>query len=189
MQNQKISQIISKMKELEKELEDEVQKRREEFFCDMSKKIDFKEEQKKSVENIFHYLRTTPILNILTAPIIWSVIFPALVLDFFVTIYQAICFPVYKIAKVKRSDYIAIDRHNLQYLNTIEKLNCIYCGYFNGLIGYIAEVAARTEQYWCPIKHAQNIKFMHSKYKNFFDYGDCDSFRKELKKLREELAQ
>lgn len=181
------------MKELERELEDEVQKRREEFFCDMGKKIDFKEEElkkhKKNIENTFHYLRTTPIVNIITAPIIWSAIFPAFILDFFVTIYQTICFPVYKITKVKRSDYIVIDRHNLKYLNIIEKLNCIYCSYFNGLMGYITEVAARTEQYWCPIKHAQNIKFMHSKYQNFFDYGDSESFRQDLKKLREELAQ
>ena len=193
METHKISEIIDKIKALEAELEDEVQKRREEFFCDMGKKIAFKEqilaEHRKNIENVFHYLAKAPILNILSAPIIYSVIFPALLLDIFVTVYQMICFPVYKITKVKRSDYIVIDRHNLEYLNVIQKINCLYCSYFNGLMGYISEVAARTEQYWCPIKHAENMKHMHSKYQNFFDYGDSEAFRKELSRLRDELKQ
>jgi len=193
MQTHKISEIIEKIKVLEAELEEEIQKRREEFFCDMGKKIAFKEhvlaEHRKNIENIFRYIANTPILNIITAPVIYSVIFPALLLDLFVTVYQAICFPVYKIAKVKRDDYIIIDRHNLQYLNVIEKLNCMYCSYFNGLLGYITEVAARTEQYWCPIKHAQKMNSIHSKYQNFFDYGDSVSFRADLKSLRNELEK
>ena len=44
MQTHKISEIIEKIKALEAELEDEVQKRREEFFCDMVKKIAFKDQ-------------------------------------------------------------------------------------------------------------------------------------------------
>lgn len=191
METHKISEIIEKIKALEVELEDEVQKRREEFFCDMGKKIAFKEqilaEHRKNIQNVFVYLAKTPILNLVTAPVIYSVIIPALLLDSFVYIYQAVCFPVYKIQKVRRSDYIIIDRHNLKYLNAIEKLNCLYCSYFNGLMGYVSEVAARTEQYWCPIKHAQNMKHMHSKYQNFFDYGDSEGFRQELGKLRKEL--
>ncbi|MGE4399788.1 MAG: hypothetical protein AB7D29_09735 [Campylobacterales bacterium] len=191
METHKISEIIEKIKALEVELEDEVQKRREEFFCDMGKKITFKEqilaEHRKNIQNVFVYLAKTPILNLVTAPVIYSVIIPALLLDLFVYIYQAVCFPVYKIQKVRRSDYVIIDRHNLKYLNAIEKLNCLYCSYFNGLMGYVSEVAARTEQYWCPIKHAQNMKHMHSKYQNFFDYGDSEGFRQELGKLRKEL--
>ncbi len=191
METHKISEIIEKIKALEVELEDEVQKRREEFFCDMGKKIAFKEqilaEHRKNIQNVFVYLAKTPILNLVTAPVIYSVIIPALLLDLFVYIYQAVCFPVYKIQKVRRSDYVIIDRHNLKYLNAIEKLNCLYCSYFNGLMGYVSEVAARTEQYWCPIKHAQNMKHMHSKYQNFFDYGDSEGFRQELGKLRKEL--
>jgi hypothetical protein len=192
METHKISEIIEEIRKLELQLEDEVQKRREEFFCDMGKKIAFKDEilkeHRKNIENIFLYIAKAPTLHVITAPIIWSVIVPALILDLFVTIYQAICFPIYKIAKVRRSDYIALDRHNLQYLNAIEKLNCAYCGYFGGLLGYITEVAARTEQYWCPIKHAQKMKSIHSKYQNFFDYGDSVGFRKDSKKLRAELA-
>ena len=57
--------------------------------------------------------------------------------------------------KFPRSDFIAIDRHQLAYLNVIEKVNCAYCGYANGVAAYFREVAARTEEYWCPIKARQ----------------------------------
>ncbi len=121
----------------------------------------------------------------LTVPVIWFAIVPALFMDLFATIYQAICFPLYGIPKVKRSDYIIIDRHYLEYLNIIEKINCVYCGYFTGLIGFVQEVAARTEQYWCPIKHARKTRAIHSRYNNFFlDYGDCDRYQEKLKEIR-----
>ncbi len=191
MQTHKISEIIEQIKILEVQLENELQKRREEYYCDIGKFSVFKDEvirkHEKDVENIFRYLANAPILYVITAPIIWSVIFPAIFLDLFVTLYQTICFPVYKIQKVKRGDYISIDRAKLKYLNIVEKINCTYCGYFNGLLGYVVEVASRTEQFWCPIKHARKISFLHSKYQNFFDYGDSESFRKDLKKLREDL--
>ncbi len=115
----------------------------------------------------------------LTAPIIYSMIIPALILDLFVSAYQSICFPVYGIQKVNREKYIVMDRHKLSYLNSMQKLNCLYCGYFNGLIGYVREIAARTEQYWCPIKHLTRREGSHSKYKNFADYGDEKNFRKK----------
>ena len=65
------------------------------------------------------------------------------------------CFPIYGIERVQRRRYFAIDRHTLAYLNAIEKANCLYCSHANGVIAYVREVAARTEQYWCPIKHCQ----------------------------------
>jgi hypothetical protein len=34
-------------------------------------------------------------------------------------------------------------------------VNCVYCGYFNGLIAYVQEIAARTEQFWLPHKACQ----------------------------------
>jgi len=120
-------------------------------------------------------------------PIIWSVLIPALVLDLFVSIYQAICFPVYKIPKVKRKEYIVLDRYKLFYLNNIEKLNCLYCEYFNGLMAYIKEIAARTEQHWCPIKHAKQPQQTHSRYDKFFDYGDVESYKKEIDTKREDF--
>ncbi len=61
-------------------------------------------------------------------------------------------------------DYVVIDRYNLFYLDRVEKINCLYCEYFNGVIGYVREIAARTEQFWCPIKYSRGLKDTHSRY-------------------------
>ena len=83
-------------------------------------------------------------LILLTAPFIYGVIVPIALLDLAVAVYQAVCFPIYGIAKVKRRDYIVFDRHRLAYLNAIEKMNCAYCSYANGLFAYVSEVASGT---------------------------------------------
>jgi hypothetical protein len=101
-----------------------------------------------------------------------------------ISFYQAVCFPIYGIPKVRRRDYVVMDRHYLSYLNAIEKLNCAYCSYFNGVVAYVREVAARTEQYWCPIKHAKKLNAIHNLYKNFFDYGDATGYRENVETVR-----
>lgn len=190
MEHQKIDELVAKIKALELELEAELHQEYERFTCEITKKREeILESYRYDRESLLKYLATTPILHLLSAPIIWSVLIPALLLDVFVTFYQWICFPIYKIAKVKRGDYIIIDRHRLGYLNIIEKLNCFYCSYFNGLMGYISEIAGRTEQYWCPIRHATRVKSMHNNYKKFFDYGDSDNFRQRIAELREDLKE
>lgn len=126
---------------------------------------------------------------ILTAPAIYALIVPFAVLDLCVTLYQAICFPVYGIAKVRRRDHIAIDRHHLAYLNGLQKLNCVYCSYVNGLIAYVREIAGRTEQYWCPIKHARRVAGTHAYYPDFTDFGDAEAFRTESGPLRGKLRE
>jgi hypothetical protein len=107
-------------------------------------------------------------------------IIPFVLLDLFVTVYQFICFPVYGIPKVRRSNFLVFDRHHLAYLNILEKLNCAYYSYGNGLIAYVREIASRTEQYWRPIKHARRLVGAHARYADFADYGDSDGFKKSL---------
>lgn len=124
---------------------------------------------------------------VLTAPVIYGLIVPFAALDLCVAVYQAICFPVYGIARVRRADHIIIDRHRLAYLNGLQKLNCLYCGYVNGVISLVREVAARTEQYWCPIRHAVNPADPHDRYGDFSEYGDAEDFRSRNKALRDEL--
>jgi hypothetical protein len=123
---------------------------------------------------------------ILTAPVIYALIIPVLLLDLFVAAYQTVCFPVYGIPRVRRGDYLAFDREHLAYLNVIEKLNCAYCAYANGIFAYVREVASRTEQYWCPIKHARRVLGVHGRYGTFVDYGDADAYRHELERLQAE---
>jgi hypothetical protein len=136
---------------------------------------------------IVAYIRQGSIINLLTAPVIYSLIVPFALLDLWVTLYQSICFPVYGIARVPRRRYFAIDRHRLAYLNGIEKLNCAYCSYANGVIAYVREVAGRTEQYWCPIKHARRIPAPHRHYAHFFEYGEAAAYRHGLSAKRHEL--
>lgn len=190
MEHQKIDELVAKIKALESELEAELHQEYEKFTCEIAKKREeILASYRHDREGMVRYLATTPILHLLSAPVIWSVLIPAVILDGFVSLYQWVCFPIYKITKVKRSDYIIIDRHRLGYLNAIEKLNCLYCSYFNGLMGYVSEVAARTEQYWCPIRHASRMKSIHSRYQKFFEYGDSTRFRNESEKLRHELTE
>ena len=126
---------------------------------------------------------------VLTAPVIYALIFPLILLDLFVSIYQAVCFPVYGIPKVRRGDYLVFDRYHLAYLNALEKLNCAYCAYANGLIAYVREIAGRTEQYWCPIKHARRVIRAHPRYATFEDYGDADGYRKRQEQLQKDRAK
>lgn len=123
---------------------------------------------------------------ILSAPVIYSLIVPLALLDLFVIVYQGVCFPVYGIPRVRRGDYLAFDRGQLAFLNAIEKLNCAYCSYATGVLAYVREVASRTEEYWCPIKHARRVLGVHARYGNFVDYGDADAYRHELERLRNE---
>ncbi|MBW6519987.1 MAG: hypothetical protein K0A99_03110 [Desulfoarculaceae bacterium] len=185
----KLQQLIATIKKLENELSQEINKKEAEFrYQIQGKKIRFDQEIKRQhklvATRISRYVKEAELHNIFTIPFIWACLIPALFLDAFVSLFQAVCFPIYKIPKVKRSSYIVIDRHALSYLNTIEKLNCIYCGYFNGLIAYIHEIAGRTEQYWCPIKHARRTSGFHSRYSRFLEYGDAEGYRQEINKVR-----
>jgi hypothetical protein len=123
----------------------------------------------------------------LSAPLIYSLIIPFALVDLWVSIYQAICFRIYGIAQVERRRFLVLDRAKLPYLNAIEKLNCCYCSYVNGVIAYVREVAARTEQYWCPIKHEAAIEAAHERYGRFENYGDGAHYDERLGAQRREL--
>lgn len=133
------------------------------------------------------YIRQGSFRSLLTAPVIYSLLVPLGILDGWVTFYQWVCFPIYGIARVPRRPYFAADRHRLDYLNVVEKMNCTFCTYANGLLAYTREVAARTEQYWCPIKHARPIRSQHARYRRFLDYGDAEGYRRELARVRRDL--
>jgi hypothetical protein len=148
---------------------------------------ELREAHRRVRQSIPAYVREGSVLSLLTAPIIYSLLMPLVLLDIWVTIYQSICFPIYGVARVPRRRYFAIDRHKLAYLNAIEKANCTFCSYANGLLAYVREVAARTEQYWCPIRHARAIPVPHSRYHLFFEYGDAERYRRDLMPLRDTL--
>ena len=140
--------------------------------------------QRQRRTGIWLYIRQAPLAYILSAPLTYGLIVPLVILDAAITIYQHVCFRIYGIPLVRRADYLVIDRHRLAYLNAIEKLNCAYCGYSNQLIEYAREIAGRTEQYWCPIKHARRTRDPHRRTHRFLDYGDAEAHDRRLKALR-----
>ncbi len=185
-----IDELLRRIGALQEEIEEEYRRKREEFEQKRAELAgELLRQQRRSKIGLFRFLLRTRLLVILTAPIIYAGWIPFLLMDLFVTLYQHSCFPIYRIPKVRRSDYIVFDREDLPYLNLIEKFNCFYCSYGNGVAAYAREIAARTEQYWCPIKHARRIKAAHERYPKFFDYGDAEAFRQGLGRLRKQYGE
>jgi len=192
--NPKISELLDRIQQMELEIELEMKRKRTELQADFEEtRVRFErevlEQQRRFKTGVISYLLTANLLSVLTAPVIYALFFPMLMLDLSVTIYQHICFRAYGIPRVKRGDYFVYDRAHLAYLNLIEKINCAYCSYGNGLMAYGREIVARTEQYWCPIKHARKIMAAHPYYTGFVDFGDAQSYKDELENLRTELAK
>jgi hypothetical protein len=136
--------------------------------------------------SVWQYFRTTRFAYVLAAPVIYGMALPLLILDVSATVYQYVCFSVYGIPRVRRSDYLVIDRHRLPYLNTFEKLHCVYCSYANQLVEYAREINARSEQFFCPIKHARRTLDPHHRTERFFDYGDGRAYFQNLEKMRKD---
>jgi hypothetical protein len=190
--NSRLNEILEEIRELENRVQSEMRHREEELKYRVSEgRVIFEREilelHTKLASSLLFYIINAPLLTILSAPIIYAMIVPTALMDLGLWIYQTVCFPIYGIPKVKRSDHIVLDRHYLKYLNVLERLNCDYCSYFNGLSSYAMEIAARTEQYWCPIKHASGKAQRHSRAHRFIDYGDADTYRKKLLEIRKEL--
>lgn len=120
-----IVELIGKIRELDAEL---AQRRAELHFGMERGGAVFEEEilrrHREQKTRLSTYIRKAHPLVILIAPVIYALIVPLVLLDLFVTIYQAVRFPVYRLPKVRRGDYLVFDRHHLAYLNALEKLNC-----------------------------------------------------------------
>jgi hypothetical protein len=188
----RIDDLLQQIAGLERELEHELNHARVEFRYRIDAgrvrfARDVRQLHRRAKQSIPRFLRESSLINLMTAPIIYSMIIPIALLDVWITAYQMVCFRVYGVARVRRSTYMVIDRQHLAYLNTNEKLNCVYCGYANGVFAYVREVAGRTEQYWCPIRHAKRVHAPHTHYRHFIDYGDADGYRRRLIPLRNEL--
>lgn len=138
---------------------------------------------------VFNWFLNVRPQNYLTAPVIYGMIVPMVIFDLSISIYQLLCFPIYGIARVRRTSYILFDHQHLAYLNIIEKFDCLYCSYAVGLLAYAQEITARTEQYFCPIKHARKILSAHARYANFLNYGEADDFHIKLEEYRSALAK
>jgi hypothetical protein len=192
--NERINDILVQMAALEADLRTAVHDQESRMFFQIKgKRIEFehsvKAAHRKLKKGFFRWVVTNRPQNLITGPLIYGMVVPLLMLDACVSVYQWACFPIYGITKVRRSDYLVFDRHQLGFLNFIEKFHCTYCEYGNGLMGYMAEILARTEQYFCPIKHAHKILGTHSRYNRFLDYGEAEAYEAKLEEFRVALGK
>lgn len=192
--NDRMRQILEQINALEVEIEAEMKMQREQWLYQLhGKRVEFehsiKEAHRKLKMGIFRWFLTVHPLDYLTAPIIYGMVVPIVLFDLCIMFYQYSCFPLYGIARVKRSDYFAFDHQHLAYLNVIEKFDCLYCSYANGLMAFATEIIARTEQYFCPIKHAHKVFGTHARNRFFLEYGDASDLHTRLEKIRNELIR
>lgn len=191
---EKIRRILNQITALEDELRAALHEHEDRLFYKIKgKRVEFehtiREAHRQLKVDVFHWFLTVRPQNFLTAPIIYGMIVPLVFFDLCAMLYQLVCFPIYGIPRVRRSDYLIIDHQHLAYLNIIEKIHCMFCSYANGVIAYAHEIAARTEQYFCPIKHAQKVLGSHVRYRQFLEYGDAEDFHARLEAFRAELAR
>jgi hypothetical protein len=192
--NDRIAQLLAQMGALEDELRTAVHDQESRvFFQVKGKRVEFertvRDEHRKLKTHFLRWLVVSRPQNLITGPLIYGMVLPLLMLDACVSFYQWACFPIYGITKVRRADYLVFDRRHLDYLNVIEKFHCTYCEYGNGLMGYMSEILARTEQYFCPIKHARKILGTHSRYRQFLDYGEAQAYEARLEAYRVALGK
>ncbi len=186
-------ELAKRIKALEKELDatrDEMQRTFQ--FRWFRGKVQFEAsvlaEHRRLKSSLAQYVLDSRYLAILTAPVIYFGVVPFFLLDVFLGIYQAICFPVYGIPIAKRGDYLIFDRGSLKYLNFVERINCRYCSYGNGVLAWGREIAGRTEQHWCPIKHARRLRELHSRYGHFLEYGNAGQYREKIDAVRNDFV-
>ena len=192
--NDQIKELLAQMAALEAQLSTAVHEQESRvFFQIKGKRVEFersvRDAHRQLKTGFFRWLVAYRPQNLITGPLIYGMVVPLLLMDAFVSFYQWACFPIYGITKVRRADYFVFDRHQLGYLNFIEKFHCTYCEYGNGLMGYMAEILARTEEYFCPIKHAHKIIGTHSRYRRFLAYGEADAYEKKLEEYRVALGK
>jgi hypothetical protein len=188
----RIEQLAGEIVRLQGELDREIEKRRADLGWRLNEGlIEFEhgltQHHRQLRLGVSAFMARSALATVITAPLIYSLVIPLVLIDAWASLYQAICFRAYRIPRVRRSRYIVVDRNRLSYLNAVEALNCLYCEYANGVIAYVREISSRTEQYWCPIKHALAITDPHLRYYQFLEYGDAEGYRARLDEFRQRL--
>lgn len=189
-----VRDLLAQIAELEDELAKAIHEQQERLHYRVEgSKIRFEKNLRRVHTELktgnFRWLARSEMRNVISAPFVYIMITSFVLLDVFLFVYQSICFPLYRIPKVRRGDYIVVDRHHLGYLNAIEKLNCMYCGYADGLLAYARQILSGTEMYWCPIKHARKVLDPHRGYARFADFGTGDDYAEYVVEMRRQVRE
>ncbi len=192
--NDRIRDLLAQIASLEDELRNSLHEQEQRVAYTLhGKRIEFEKSVQQAHQrlrrSLFYWVLKDRPLNLLTGPVIYSMIVPLVLLDVCISLYQLVCFPVYGVARVKRAEYFVFDRHHLGYLNFIEKFHCDYCSYATGLMAYATEIVARTEQYFCPIKHARKVLGSHVRTHHFLAYGHAQDYHERLEQYRRAMKE
>jgi len=177
----KIKHIQAKIDELELALYEEYERLAFKYgFSIEQKRVEFRQKFRERNRTFripaWKYAFPVNIRHFLSIPFIYAMIVPTVILDIFLNLYNWTAMPLYRIPLVRRSDYIVFDRQFLDYLNWIQKLNCIYCSYVNGVFAFAVELGGRTERYWCPIKAAHKRPPRNNWYCDYADFGSPEQW-------------
>ncbi|QDX81566.1 hypothetical protein B9N43_10085 [Denitratisoma sp. DHT3] len=190
----RIRQILSQISALDEELRTALHEQESRLrYKIQGRRVHFEEHiraaHRRLRMGLVRWLLESRVQSLVSVPIIYGMALPLVLFDLCITFYQWTCFPLYGIKRVRRRDYFVFDRSHLAYLNLFEKINCAYCSYGNGLLAYAAEITARTEQYWCPIKHARKVLGAHGRYAHFLPYGEAADYQDRLAEFRRALNE
>lgn len=184
MMNVRLQELLQKKKSPEHESGAESQENAADLLYKRhGRKVLFADEVKASQAScavpVMPLLREAALCNLLSAPLTWFCLLPLALLGQVVSCCRALCLPIYGILQVRRGVRIIMNRSRINSLNSREKINCACCSCLIGGIAFLQEVAGRTEQYWCPIKHARRIGSRHNRYAKLFEYGDAEGCRQQ----------
>jgi hypothetical protein len=121
-----VERIVERLRDAEADLAHEVDEQQRRWRYQVHRRRvwfdkEVRDAHRHLKQSIPAYIREGSLLNLLTAPIIYSLIVPLALLDLWTTLYQWVCFPIYGVRCATRRSYFVIDRHKLAYLNGIEK--------------------------------------------------------------------
>jgi hypothetical protein len=116
-----VDRIVGRLRDAEEDLKRDVdeQQRRWQYRIHRGRvwfDKELGEAHRRLRQTIPAYIREGSAFNLLTAPVIYSLIIPLALLDVWTTAYQWVCFPIYGVARVRRRAYFVIDRRHLAYL-------------------------------------------------------------------------
>lgn len=192
--NEQIQKLVENIRQLEDELRTLLYEQQTSFSYKVAgKRVEFEESIRRAHKKLktgwLYWFFTINPKHLLSAPFVYGLAVPLIIFDIGLSVYQSVCFRLYGIARVKRADHMVFDHRYLAYLNIFEKVNCLYCSYASGLLSYGREIASRTEQYWCPIKHAHKILDVHGRYVDFLDYGDAENYQLKMIDARRAIQE
>ena len=110
-----LEQLCATQRELDREIDRLLTEGREQFRYTLERgRVVFERGMqnlhRQRRKGLLRYLRDTPITFILSAPLIYGMLVPYVILDLSVTVFQHICFRIYGIPRVRRGDFLVIDR-------------------------------------------------------------------------------